>query len=46
MSQEDLENNLRALMALKKPDGTPVWPSYATVYDKKLKTDNLAITHM
>lgn len=40
MTQEDLENNLKVLMA------TPFWGAQSAIFDKKLKPDNLAITHM
>lgn len=26
--------------------GSPLWPAYAALYDKKLSKDNLGITHM
>lgn len=40
MTQDDLENNLKALMTTK------YWPSTRTVFDTKLSEENLAITHM
>lgn len=40
MTQEDLENNLKALMKTK------FWEQTSTDFDKKLSEDNFAITHI